>query len=126
MSSPGRLVPSDLLVCRSHSTLDKAGKGPGSQRRDVHCVQIIQHSGPLPASEDGRGEQKPLLWKPKEPRPSDDGSLLKNSRHSRNSRNKPQRMERNNVEGVLTLQLSHPNVVQTFKAATRPLEVCVM
>ena len=34
-------------------------------------------------------------------------------------------MERNNVEGVLTLQLSHPNVVQTFKAATRPLQVCV-
>ena len=28
-----------------------------------------------------------------------------------------------NVEGILTLQLSHPNVVQTFKAATRPLQV---
>ena len=89
----------------------------------VHCVlQIFQHTGPLPASEDGGGEQKPLLWKPQD-RVSDDGTLLRSSRQSRTSRNKPQRMERNNVEGVLTLQLSHPNVVQTFKAATRPLQV---
>lgn len=85
-------------------------------------MQIIQHSGPLPGSEDG-GEQKPLLWKAQD-RVSDDVTMLRSSKHSRNSRNKPQRMERNNVESIRTLQLSHPNVIQTFKAATRPLQVC--
>lgn len=84
-------------------------------------VQIIQHTGPLPESEDG-GDQKALLWKPQD-KGSDDASTLKSSRHSRNSRNKPQRMERNNVESIRTLQLSHPNVIQTFKAAMRPLQV---
>ena len=44
-------------------------------------------------------------------------------RPKRDTSNRPQRAELNSVEGILTLQLSHENVVQTFKATTMPLQV---
>ena len=84
-------------------------------------LQIIQHCGPPPVVEDG-GPAKPVLSRRPERQVSDLSAMRpKNSRHSQ----RPQHLGPNNVEGILTLQLSHPNVVQTFKAATRPLQVAM-
>lgn len=81
------------------------------------AVKIIQHSGPLPVSEVGT-DMKPVLSRTPERQVSDLTTLRSRSRNC----TKPQHLEAGNVEGILTLQLSHPNVVQTFKAATRPLQ----
>ena len=81
-------------------------------------LQIIQHSGPLPVSEDN-GATKPVLSRKAESPLSDLAAVPPRSRNS----TRPQHQEAGNVEGILTLQLSHPNVVQTYKAATRPLQV---
>lgn len=80
-------------------------------------MQIIQHSGPLPASEEA--EDKAALGPRIRRQTSDLGAL----RPKRDTSNRPQRVELGSVEGVLTLQLSHQNVVQTFKATTMPLQV---
>ncbi len=85
------------------------------------CLQIIQHSGPLPVSEVGT-DMKPVLSRRPERQVSDLTTLRSRSRNS----TRPQHLEVGNVEGILTLQLSHPNVVQTFKAATRPLQVLLL
>ncbi|DBA86410.1 TPA: hypothetical protein ACH3X2_005630 [Trebouxia sp. C0005] len=81
------------------------------------AVKIIQHSGPLLVSEAGT-DMKPVLSRRPERKVSDLTTLKPRSRNS----TRPQHLEAGNVEGILTLQLSHPNVVQTFKAATRPLQ----
>lgn len=82
-------------------------------------MQIIQHCGPLPVSEDG-GPAKPVLSRRPERQVSNLSAMRpKNSKNNQ----RPQHLGPDNVEGILTLQLSHPNVVQTFKAATRPLQV---
>ena len=81
-------------------------------------LQIIQHSGPLPVSEDN-GAAKPVLSRKPEWQPPDLSAITPRSKNS----TRPQHQEAGNVEGILTLQLSHPNVVQTYKAATRPLQV---
>ena len=81
-------------------------------------LQIIQHSGPLPVSEDN-GAAKPVLSRKAEWQLPDLTAVPPRSRNS----TRPQHQEAGNVEGILTLQLSHPNVVQTYKAATRPLQV---
>ena len=81
-------------------------------------LQIIQHSGPLPVLEGG-SDSKPVLSRRPERQVSDITMLRSRSKNS----SRPQHQEAGNVEGILTLQLSHPNVVQTFKAATRPLQV---
>ena len=63
---------------------------------------------------------KPLSARKAERKASDLSAMRpKNSKNTQ----KAQHMGPDNVEGILTLQLSHPNVVQTFKAATRPLQV---
>ncbi|KAL0020911.1 hypothetical protein WJX77_010024 [Trebouxia sp. C0004] len=80
------------------------------------AVKIIQHSGRLPVSEGGT-DMKVLSRRP-ERQVSELTTLTSPSRNS----TRPQHLEAGNVEGILTLQLSHPNVVQTFKAATRPLQ----
>ncbi len=85
------------------------------------ALQIIQHSGPLPVSEVGTDVKSVLSRRP-ERQVSDLTTLRSRSRNS----TKPQHLEAGNVEGILTLQLSHPNVVQTFKAATRPLQVLLL
>ena len=83
-------------------------------------LQIIQHYGPLPVTEDGGANTKPVLSRKPERQVSELSAMRpKNSKHTQ----RPQHMGPDNVEGILTLQLSHPNVVQTFKAATRPLQV---
>ena len=95
-----------LIVCNAN------------ERACCLALQIIQHSGPLPVSEVGT-DMKPVLSRRPERQVSDLTTLRSRSRNS----TKPQHLEAGNVEGILTLQLSHPNVVQTFKAATRPLQV---
>ena len=86
----------------------------------MHTLQIIQHYGPLPVSEVGGANTQPVLSGKPERQVSDLSAMRpKNSKNTQ----LPQHMGPDNVEGILTLQLSHPNVVQTFKAATRPLQV---
>ena len=71
-------------------------------------------------TEAGGANTKPVLSRKPERQVSDLSAM-----RPKNSKNiqRPQHMGPDNVEGILTLQLSHPNVMQTFKAATRPLQV---
>ncbi|KAL3143838.1 hypothetical protein ABBQ32_003662 [Trebouxia sp. C0010 RCD-2024] len=82
------------------------------------AVKIIQHYGPLPIAEAGAAAKPVVSRKPD--RQASDLSAMR-PKNSKNTQ-KPQHLGPDNVEGILTLQLSHPNVVQTFKAVTRPLQ----
>ncbi len=88
--------------------------------RDTNCticlaMQIIQHTGHLPGSEDA--DSIKAQPSPRVQRQSSDLSALRPKRQD-----KPQQLQ-GNVEGILTLQLSHLNVVHTFRAVTIPAQV---
>lgn len=83
------------------------------------ALQIIQHYGPLPIEEAGAAAKQVVSRKPDRQASELSAMRPKNSKHTQ----RPQHLGPDNVEGILTLQLSHPNVVQTFKAVTRPLQV---
>ncbi len=79
------------------------------------AMQIIQHTGHLPVPEDVdsiKAQPSPRIQ-----RQSSDLSALRPKRQDR-----PQQLQ-GNVEGILTLQLSHLNVVHTFRAVTIPAQV---
>ncbi len=79
------------------------------------AMQIIQHTGHLPDSEDAdsiKAQPSPRIR-----RQSSELSALRPKRQDR-----PQQLQ-GNVEGILTLQLSHLNVVHTFRAVTIPAQV---
>ena len=87
---------------------------------DTNCtiyvaMQIIQHTGHLPGSEDV--DSIKAQPSPRVQRQSSDLSALRPKRQDR-----PQQLQ-GNVEGILTLQLSHLNVVHTFRAVTIPAQV---
>jgi len=78
-------------------------------------MQIIQHAGHLPGSEDADSiKARPS---PRVQRQTSDLSALRPKRQDM-----PQQLQ-GNVEGILTLQLSHLNVVHTFRAVTIPVQV---
>ncbi len=88
---------------------------------DTNCticlaMQIIQHAGHLPGSEDA--DSIKAQPSPRVQRQTSDLSALRPKRQDR-----PQQLQ-GNVEGILTLQLSHLNVVHTFRAVTIPAQVC--
>ncbi|KAL0041901.1 hypothetical protein WJX79_008318 [Trebouxia sp. C0005] len=78
------------------------------------AVKIIQHTGNLPGSEDA--DSIKAQPSPRVQRQSSDLSALRPKRQDR-----PQQLQ-GNVEGILTLQLSHLNVVHTFRAVTIPAQ----
>ena len=87
---------------------------------DTNCtvclaIQIIQHTGHLPGLEDA--ESIKAQPSPSVQRQTSDLSALRPKRQDR-----PQQLQ-GNVEGILTLQLSHLNVVHTFRAVTIPAQV---
>ena len=79
------------------------------------AMQIIQHTGHLPGSEDA--DSIKAQPSPRVQRQTSDLSALRPKRQDR-----PQQLQ-GNVEGILTLQLSHLNVVHTFRAVTIPAQV---
>ncbi|DBB02594.1 hypothetical protein WJX82_002554 [Trebouxia sp. C0006] len=78
------------------------------------AVKIIQHTGLLPGSENA--DSIKAQPSPRVQRQSSDLSALRPKRQDR-----PQQLQ-GNVEGILTLQLSHLNVVHTFRAVTIPAQ----
>lgn len=79
-------------------------------------LQIIQHIGALPVPEDG--DSIKAVQSPRIRRQSSELSALRPKRQD-----KPQQVAPGSVEGILTLQLSHLNVVHTFRAVTVPVQV---
>ena len=105
-----------VLGCAALSTVETL-----LWREDTDCticlaMQIIQHAGHLPGSEDA--DSIKAQPSPRVQRQTSDLSALRPKRQDR-----PQQLQ-GNVEGILTLQLSHLNVVHTFRAVTIPAQVC--
>ena len=110
-------VPEDADT-GSRSTINRSNLAVG-RRHNLHnnvAMQIIQHTGHLPGSEDV--DSIKAQPSPRVQRQSSDLSALRPKRQDR-----PQQLQ-GNVEGILTLQLSHLNVVHTFRAVTLPAQVC--